>query len=243
MTSYLPTVNLGFNEIGLNTINCRLPLKSTGVSRNFHWGFTAQILANRIIHASQFSIQDLLDAIQGGRLLSKVHFQRHQLNAASAALRGDISDISTATNSYWDLMYNAAVLQIVAAVNTSEEQVRHNISLSNHGTGHNLDVLQAKTQFAKIAKSSGPATYPSWLGNQTGTRLELNLRDKISFQVEGLRKTLWCHRIWQSISSSALRWTTDLSLSNTRSCVWRPSSKLKLRARICCHPSPWEGIS
>ena len=151
MTSFLPTINLGFNEIGLNS-DLQLPLKSTGVFPGTSTPVTAQI--SQVALSTPLTVLNSGFAwtpIQGGRLLSKVYSQKHQLNAAKARLHGDISDtLLAATNSYWDLMYNGAVLQIrVAAVNNSEEQVSHNSSLANHGMATGLDVLQAKAQLAK----------------------------------------------------------------------------------------------
>lgn len=151
MTSYLPSINLGFNEIGLNT-KLQLPLKSTAIVS----GSATPVMAQ----ASQLSLSTPLTVlnsgfnwapIQGGRLLSRVRSHRHQFHAAKAGLRSDISNtLLAATNSYWDLIYNGAVLQIrVAAVGTSAEQVKQNTNLANHGMATSLDVLQAKAQLAK----------------------------------------------------------------------------------------------
>jgi outer membrane protein TolC len=151
MTSYLPSINLGFNEIGLNT-KLQLPLKSTAIVS----GSATPVMAQ----ASQLSLATPLTVlnsgfnwtpIQGGRLLSRVRSHRHQFHAAKAGLRSDISNtLLAATNSYWDLIYNGAVLQIrVAAVGTSAEQVKQNTNLASHGMATSLDVLQAKAQLAK----------------------------------------------------------------------------------------------
>ncbi len=151
MTNFLPTVNLGVNEIGLKS-TIQLPLKSTGASPGSSTPVTTQV--SQIALATPLTVLTSgfnWTPIQGGRLLSRVHAQRHQLRAAGARLTGEISEtLLAATHCYWDLMYNTAVLQIrVAAVGTSEEQVRQNTSFSKHGLGTTLDVLQAKAQLAK----------------------------------------------------------------------------------------------
>jgi OMF family outer membrane factor len=151
MTSYLPTVNLGFNQIGLNS-KIDLPLKSTGVFPGSSTPVTAQV--SQIALATPLTILNsgfVWTPIQGGRLLATIKSQRHQWRASKARLTGDISNtLLTATNNYWDLIYNAAVLQIrVSAVNTSAEQVRQNTNLSKHGQATALDVLQAKAQLSK----------------------------------------------------------------------------------------------
>lgn len=151
MTSYLPTINLGFNQIGLNS-KINLPLKSTGVFPGSSTPVTAEVSQTTLVTPltilnSGFS----WTPIQGGRLLATIRSQRHHWRASKAKLTSDINDVLlAATNSYWDLVYNSAVLQIrISAVNTSTEQVRQNSILAKHGQATTLDVLQARAQLSK----------------------------------------------------------------------------------------------
>lgn len=151
LTAFLPTINLGINQVGLDS-KIQLPLKSTGVFPGSSMPVTAQV--SQIALATPLTIPTsgfTWTPIQGGRLLATTRSHRHQLHAARARLKSDISDtLLSATNAYWDLIFNSAVLQIrVAAVSTSDEQVRQNSSLAKHGKATSLDILQAKAQLSK----------------------------------------------------------------------------------------------
>ena len=152
MTAYLPTANLGFNEIGLNS-KVQLPLKSTGVFPGSFTPITAQI--SQIALATPLTILNsgfVWTLIQGGRLLAAIQSQRHQLHAAKASLRSDISNtllVMVLIATGLDLQRGVIANPSGPAVNTSLEQVKHNTSLFKHGQATALDVLEAKAQLAK----------------------------------------------------------------------------------------------
>jgi outer membrane protein TolC len=160
LTDYLPSVNLGFNEIGLNSTTA-LPIQSTAVVPASQTGGSAlagnnivTALATKTVIATPLTVLNsgfTWKPIQGGRLLSTALYQKHQLKAAKAQLKGNISDVLLSTTTdYYRLIYNEALLQIrTAAMATSEEQVRQNTSLESSGLATNLDILQAKTQLSK----------------------------------------------------------------------------------------------
>jgi outer membrane protein TolC len=152
LADYLPTVNLGFNELGINSVSS-IPIRATAIVPGSNTG-PIQSLATKTAISTPITLLNSgfsWKPIQGGRLLASASFAKHQLNAAKATLRGDISDVLLSTaNDYYDLVYNDALLQIrMAAVDTSTEQVRQNESLEASGLATNLDILQAKTQLAK----------------------------------------------------------------------------------------------
>jgi outer membrane protein TolC len=152
LTDYLPNINLGFNEVGLNSI-AALPIQSTAVVPNSGTGPVNALATQTIIRTPLTVLNSgfTWKPIQGGRLLFTALYQKNQVQALKAQLKADISDVLVnATNDYQDLIYNEALLQIrTAAMETSAEQVRQNTSLESSGLATNLDVLQAKTQVSK----------------------------------------------------------------------------------------------
>lgn len=177
LTDYLPSINLGMNEIGLNSISA-IPIKATAVAPTgasasgttaataFGVGTSSALsstdAATAVVTslATKTVVQTPLTAlqsgftwkpIQGGSILFNALAKRNDLKAARAQLRGDISDVLlTTADDYYDLVYNEALLQIrTAAVRTDEEQVRQNSALEESGLATNLDILQAKTQLSK----------------------------------------------------------------------------------------------
>jgi outer membrane protein TolC len=152
LTDYLPTINLGFNEVGLNSI-AAIPILSTAVVPNSGTG-PINALATQTVIKTPLTVLNsgfTWKPIQGGRLLFTALYQKNQVRAFKAQLKANIGDVLVnVTNDYQDLIYNEALLQIrTAAMETSAEQVRQNTSLENSGLATNLDVLQAKTQVSK----------------------------------------------------------------------------------------------
>ncbi len=156
-TEYLPAINLGFNEIGLNS-TVDIPIK-TIANVPSQAGIAGASGAVSAI-ASQTAIKTPLTILnsgftwkpfQGGKLIFGVMAERHSLRAARAQLKSDISDVLlSTTNDYYDLLFNEASLEIrTAATETSQEQVRQNTSLESGGLATNLDILQSKTQLSK----------------------------------------------------------------------------------------------
>jgi outer membrane protein TolC len=152
LTDYLPNINLGFNEVGLNSI-AAIPIQSTAVVPNSGTGPVNALATQTIIRTPLTVLNSgfTWKPIQGGRLLFTALYQKHQVRALKAQLKANISDVLVnAANDYQDLIYNEALLQIrTAAMETSAEQVRQNTSLESSGLATNLDVLQAKTQVSK----------------------------------------------------------------------------------------------
>jgi outer membrane protein TolC len=161
LTDYLPTVNLGFNELGLNSTSS-IPIQATAVlpsSLTGASGTTAvTTLATKTVIQTPLTVLNsgfTWKPIQGGHLLYSALYQKHQLKAAKAQLTGDISNVLLATTiDYYDLILNEALLQIrTAAMEISEEQVRRNSTRESHGLATNLDILQAKTQVSRDRQS------------------------------------------------------------------------------------------
>jgi outer membrane protein TolC len=164
LTDYLPSINLGFNEIGLNSIS-EIPIRSTAVvppgsipvaasGASIFSSTPVTALATRTEIRTPLTVLNAgftWKPIQGGRLLFTSLYNQHQVKASKAQLVGNISDVLlTVAIDYSDLLYNEAALQIrTAAMETSTEQVRRNTSLEGSGLATNLDILQAKTQLAK----------------------------------------------------------------------------------------------
>jgi outer membrane protein TolC len=150
LTHYLPNINLGFNEVGLNSI-AAIPIQATAVTAAT--GPVTSLATQTIIRTPLTVLNSgfTWKPIQGGRLLFTALYQKHQVRALKAQLKANISDVLVnAANDYQDLIYNEALLQIrTAAMETSAEQVRQNTSLESSGLATNLDVLQAKTQVSK----------------------------------------------------------------------------------------------
>jgi outer membrane protein TolC len=150
LTDYLPNINLGFNEVGLNSI-AAIPIQATAVTAAT--GPVTSLATQTIIRTPLTVLNSgfTWKPIQGGRLLFTALYQKHQVRALKAQLKANISDVLVnAANDYQDLIYNEALLQIrTAAMETSAEQVRQNTSLESSGLATNLDVLQAKTQVSK----------------------------------------------------------------------------------------------
>jgi outer membrane protein TolC len=164
-TGYLPNINLGFNEIGLNSISA-LPI--TAVARAGATGITATAAGagagaagiTTIAQTTKTIIQTPLTVlnsgftwtpIQGGKLWFTALAEKHRLRGYKAQLRGDVSDtLLKCARNYYDLVLNDALLQIrTTAVETDEEQVRQNTTLEDTGLATNLDVLQSKTQLSR----------------------------------------------------------------------------------------------
>ncbi len=173
LTDYLPSINLGFNQIGINSISA-IPIQATAVApatagsaggttaTAFGAGSSSSLGPNSIVVnslATRTVVQTPLTVLQSGftwkpvqgSVLFNALALRHGLKASRAQLKADISDVLLATaNDYYDLVYNEALLQIrTAAVRTDEEQVRQNTALEESGLATNLDILQAKTQLSK----------------------------------------------------------------------------------------------
>lgn len=152
LSDYLPSITLGFNELGLKSTSA-LPIQSSAVVPGSAGG-PVQALATKTIIDTPLTILNSgfsWKPIQGGRLLFSALAQKHRLKASKAQLNADISNTLLKTaDDYYNLIYNDALLQIRSdAVSISEEQVRQNTYLEKNGLATNLDVLQAKTQLSK----------------------------------------------------------------------------------------------
>jgi outer membrane protein TolC len=150
LADYLPNINLGFNEVGLDS-TAMIPIQSTAMVPGMG---PVNALATKTVIKTPLTVLTSgfnWSPIQGGKLLFTTLYQKNQVRAFKAQLKANISDVLVSvTNDYQDLIYNEALLQIrTAAMKTSEEQIRQNTSLEKSGLATNLDVLQAKTQISK----------------------------------------------------------------------------------------------
>lgn len=143
-SQFLPTLTGGYSLFGI-----------TGDVPTALFGGGAQDGSSRANAGLPSTIQ-LLNAgftqnvYTGGRILYSTLEQKHRALASRAALKTDINDtLLQATNSYYDLLLNEALLSIrTRAVAISQEQVRLNAAQHKAGTATALDVLQSRAQLA-----------------------------------------------------------------------------------------------
>ncbi|MBZ0188148.1 MAG: TolC family protein [Candidatus Obscuribacterales bacterium] len=162
-SQFLPTLNGGYSLFGI-----------TGDVPTALFGGGAQGSSSQTNAGLPSTIQ-LLNAgftqnvYTGGRILYGTLEQKHRARASRAALKTDVNDtLLQATNSYYDLLLNEALLSIrTRAVAISQEQVRLNAAQHKAGTATALDVLQSRAQLASDEQN---------LINQQKTRRQAAIR-------------------------------------------------------------------
>ncbi len=88
---------------------------------------------------------------EGGARIFRAKEAHHMMKASQSALQGSINDVLLkATNLYYDLVLNDALLQIrVKAVEESKAICQLNEDLFSEGVATKLDVLQSRTQLSR----------------------------------------------------------------------------------------------